>query len=94
MLLYKLCFFTTPFEENTLAIARAKYTLPASSSKYSANLLSVIRESSFNGLLWTVKKCNFSVTGSLLNVGGGNPICPFKTQKLMKWALWAFGKIW
>ncbi|KAL5272385.1 hypothetical protein ACHWQZ_G000548 [Mnemiopsis leidyi] len=43
VLLYKLCFFTTPFEENTLAIARAKYTIPET-DKYSANLISIIRD--------------------------------------------------
>lgn len=43
VLLYKLCFFTTPFEENTLAIARAKFAIP-DPDKYSDNLISVIRD--------------------------------------------------
>ena len=44
VLLYKLCYFITPFDENTLAIARAKYTMPDTASRYSDNLLSVISE--------------------------------------------------
>ncbi|XP_063692096.1 AP2-associated protein kinase 1-like isoform X2 [Bolinopsis microptera] len=43
VLLYKLCFFTTPFEENTLAIARAKFAIP-DPDKYSDNLISIIRD--------------------------------------------------
>ncbi len=40
-LLYKLCFFTLPFGESTLAITSAKYNIPVS-SKYSVKLLKLI----------------------------------------------------
>jgi len=41
-LLYKLCFFTLPFGESTLAIQSANFTFPAN-SKYSQNLHKLIR---------------------------------------------------
>lgn len=43
-LLYKLCFFTLPFGESTLAITSGKFTFPTN-SKYSDNLHKLIRKS-------------------------------------------------
>jgi len=42
VLLYKLCFFTLPFGESTLAITSGKFTFPTN-SKYSQNLHKLIR---------------------------------------------------
>lgn len=41
-LLYKLCFFTTPFGESPLAITSGQFVIP-SSSKYSEKLHQLIR---------------------------------------------------
>ena len=43
VLLYKLCFFTLPFGESTLAITSGKFTFPTN-SKYSQNLHKLIRK--------------------------------------------------
>ena len=40
-LLYKLCFFTLPFGESTLAIQSANYTIP-DNCRYSKSLVSLI----------------------------------------------------
>lgn len=40
-LLYKLCFFTTPFGESTLAIQSGQFTFPET-SKYSRDLHALI----------------------------------------------------
>ena len=42
-LLYKLCFFSLPFGESTLAISSGKFNVP-SNSKYSENLHKLIRK--------------------------------------------------
>lgn len=42
-LLYKLCFFSLPFGESTLAIQSGQFTIP-DSPQYSRELLTLIRE--------------------------------------------------
>ena len=44
-LLYKMTFFSLPFGESTLAISSGKLTFP--DSKYSKNLLKLIRKTRF-----------------------------------------------
>ena len=47
VLLYKLCFFTLPFGESTLAITSGKFNFP-NNSKYSLNLHKLIRKYLYN----------------------------------------------
>jgi AP2-associated kinase len=42
-LLYKLCFFDTPFGEQSLAIMRGTFSFPDNSTSYSPSLLNLIR---------------------------------------------------
>ena len=46
-MLYKLCYFTLPFGESTLAIQDGKFTVP-DNAKYSPQLLALIRKSCDN----------------------------------------------
>ncbi|KAJ3299877.1 hypothetical protein HK104_006425 [Borealophlyctis nickersoniae] len=57
VLLYKLCFFTTPFEDSgTLAVLNVRYTMPTYPS-YSRELLSIIGEQIFTRLFWQYAGC-------------------------------------
>ncbi len=49
-LLFKLCFFTLPFGESTLAIQSGKFNFPAN-SKYSQNMHKLISKFKMSSIL-------------------------------------------
>ena len=56
-LLYKLCFFTLPFKDSTLAIQSGVFTIP-DNSKYSRNLMALIGR--YTDLHDATKDCDIS----------------------------------